>query len=558
MENSKIYYNFLYAVVFVFPFLFGGYYVFSCTALSVALAVGLLVLLWNKKQLVISKSFPTIVFLAVTILYFISRFWAIDKSMAFEGALKYLCLFLFIVSLWQIDEEDRENLFGAIPISATVMTVGSALLGLIPQLHSRFYDAIGDLNGTFEYANAYAIFLLIAIVVLIFNHKSKLLSVGCAIVCCYGIYASNSRAVWLLSVFVLLSLAIYFAFVKLGDKKNRIIFIASIVTIIIVVSVVLWKFGYIDKLLNYLNTDGSLNERYLYYKDCFLYSLKHPFGKGAYAFYYGQPQFQSAYYYAIDVHCDYLQLMIEIGIVPAVLFVVMLITQLFSKNNSLLKKFVLLIIAMHSAVDYDLQFLSIFFILILTLDFKNSKSIKINSKLVVTSVSAVVIIINALVGVSNFCNYIGKHDKSVYFYKNTPSMLVLMHSTNQQQIGYDYATDILSINDSIFEANNVLANIYAENDRYDEAISQMELVIKKDPRTMQHYKNYIDLCIAAMDYYEKEGENSKVQACREKISSVSKRIDELKENTDKRGIKYGRKQDFDVGEKYIKIIETIN
>lgn len=476
--------------------------------------------------------------------------------MALEGFLKYLCILLFVVSLWQIDSEDREKLLDAIPLSAALMTFLSVFLGLFSSLHMRFYDANEDLHGFFEYANAYAVFLLMGLIILAFRHRNKLLSVFFAIPCVYGIYASNSRAVWFCSIFTALILVGYILLKKADTKKKKIILIFIASAMLIAVAVTLAATGYLEKIFNYINTDGSLNERYLYYKDALLYSLKHPFGKGAYAFYFAQPQFQSAYYYAMDVHNDYLQIMIEAGIIPSLMFIALLVMQIFSKNNAPVKKLVVMAIALHCAFDYDLQFASIFFVLTLCIDYPNIKEFKVNSKLVAVLITTVIIGMNSIIGISNFLNYTGKHDKSVYFYKNTPSMLILMESTNQQQAGYDYAVDILSINDSVFEANNVLSNIYAQNERYDEAIEQMELVIEKDPRTMQHYKDYIDLCIEAENYYKKEGESEKAQRCTEKILSVPKQLDNLKKNTDIRGIKYGRKQKFSVGKKYIKKINS--
>ncbi|MGN1328719.1 MAG: O-antigen ligase family protein [Eubacterium sp.] len=476
--------------------------------------------------------------------------------MALEGFLKYLCIFLFVISLWQIDSNDRERLLDAVPLSAAIMTFLAIILGLFSDLHLRFYDANEDLHGFFEYANAYAVFLLVGLIILIFRHKNKILSVICAIPCIYGIYASNSRAVWILSIFMLIIIAGYFTLKKTDTKKKKIIFFSVVSAVLIVGVAVLAFTGYLEKIFNYINTDGSVNERYLYYKDALLYSMKHPFGKGAYAFYFAQPQFQSAYYYAMDVHNDYLQIMIEAGIIPSLMFIALLVMQFFLKKNTPVKKFVLMAIAIHCAFDYDLQFASIFFILTLCIDYPRIEEVKINSKLIAIVITAVIIGMNSIIGISNFLNYTGKHDKSVYFYKNTPSMLILMESTNQQQSGYDYATDILSINDSIFEANNVLSNIYAENQRYEEAIEQMEIVIEKDPRTMQHYRDYIDLCVEAEKYYKKEGENEKSQSCIEKILSVPNKIKDLKDNTDERGIKYGRKQKFNLGKEYKKIIKS--
>lgn len=554
MKNSLS--KLLFAILLIFPFFVGGYYIFTCSAVSIILAIGLLVCIIKNKAINISKSYAAVCFAVITFFYLINRFWAVDSSMALEGFLKYLCILLFVVSLWQIDSEDREKLLDAIPLSAALMTFLSVFLGLFSNLHMRFYDANEDLHGCFEYANAYAVFLLTGLIILAFRHRNKFLSVFFAIPCVYGIYASNSRAVWFCSIFTALILIGYILLKKADTKKKKIILIFIASAMLIAVGVTLTATGYLEKIFNYINTDGSLNERYLYYKDALLYSLKHPFGKGAYAFYFAQPQFQSAYYYAMDVHNDYLQIMIEAGIIPSLMFIAMLVMQIFSKNNAPVKKLVVMAIALHCAFDYDLQFASIFFVLALCIDYTNIKEFKVNSKLVAVLITTVIIGMNSIIGISNFLNYTGKHDKSVYFYKNTPSMLILMESTNQQQAGYDYAVDILSINDSIFEANNVLSNIYAQNERYDEAIEQMEIVIEKDPRTMQHYKDYIDLCIEAENYYKKEGESEKAQRCTEKILSVPKQLDNLKKNTDIRGIKYGRKQKFSVGKKYIKKINS--
>ena len=112
------------------------------------------------------------------------------------------------------------------------------------------------------------------------------------------------------------------------------------------------------------------------------YILKHPFGKGAYAFYFAQSKFQSAYYYAVDVHCDLLQYAIEIGIIPAVLFAIVVVKQLFSKQNSSLQKFVLTAIMLHSLFDYDLQFISVLFVLLLCFDYPNIEEKEVDSKLI--------------------------------------------------------------------------------------------------------------------------------------------------------------------------------
>ena len=83
----------------------------------------------------------------------------------------------------------------------------------------------------------------------------------------------------------------------------------------------------------------------------------------------------------------------------------------------------------------------------------------------------------------------------------------------------------------------------------------MELVIEKDPRTMQHYRDYIDLLVKASKYYEERGETKKSQIYKDKIACVDDMVSDIKNHTSKRGVLYGRKQNFEIGKKYKKIIK---
>lgn len=555
MKLKSNYSRMLGVILTLFPFFVGGYYVFYTAAVAVILTVGLLFYFFVANKVKISRSFTGLVMAFIALMYLLTGFWAVDKSMFIHGFLKIFTVILFMLSVWQLDGDDKDGLLNCVPIGAASMTVITGICGFFDFGKSLFYDSLDDLHGAFEYANAFAVYLLAAVIVLIFNNWKWYAKLPCAAVCIWGIYKSNSRAVWLVGAGILLLIALRFICKRLKTKKAISAFFACAFLAVVVAMIIMYKIGYIDKIINYLNTDGSLNERYLYYSDALRYILKHPFGKGAYAFYFAQPQFQSAYYYAIDVHCDLLQIAIEAGILPALLFAAVIIKQLLSKNNSVMQKFVIGALFLHSLVDYDLQFTVLFFILVLCFEYDNYKTAEIKGKLIPIVLASVIIAFNAIIGMSAYYNFIGKHDKSVYLYKNTTSLLILMQSTNEQQAGYDYAKTILSLNDNIFEANNTLSGIYAANNRYDEAIEQMELVLDKDPRTMSHYEAYIDLLVDAIKYYDERGEEEQSLSCKQKIVGVNGRISELKKNTSQRGILYGRKQRFRIGKKYKSLIK---
>lgn len=551
--NSKMS-KLLFAILLFFPFFVGGYYVFYSAAVGIVLLIALLVHIFKTKSIKYSKSFTFFVLLFMSVMYFLTKFWAVDKSMSIHGFVKFFTAFLFTLAIIQISREERQQLLYSVPITAVIMTVFTELMGFTEFGRNRFYDNIGDLHGAFEYANAFAIYLLIAFIIALCSNIKIPFKLVTIVVCAYGIYKSNSRAVWMISAVMLVLIVLCYVF-KNVSKSTRKLIVILIFLFGVLSFIILYRFGIVEKVFNYINTDGSFNERYLYYTDTLRYILKHPFGKGAYAFYFAQSKFQSAYYYAIDVHCDLLQYAIEIGVIPAILFAVVVVKQLFSKQNSLLQKLVMTAIILHSLFDYDLQFISILFVLLLCFDYPNIQEKEIDSKLIPTVIVSVFAVLYVVIGLSAFCNYIGDHQKSVYYYKNTPSLIILMQSTNDKQSAYVIAQEILKRNDSVYEPNNVMANIYSADNKYGKAIKQMELVIEKDPRTMQHYRDYIDLLVKANKYYEERGETEKSQNCKNKIASVDDMIMELKENTAARGILYGRKQNFEIGKKYKKIIK---
>ena len=558
MKTDKFHFYSLLAVFTLFPFCVGGYYTFYCALGGIVLAALLLVSVFRTKKLNVSLGVSAAVLALVAVSYLVVKFWALDKTMSLYGFVKFVVPLLFALNLWQVDGDDRPKLLYTLPFSAALMTVISFALGHIDSLHSRFYDNMGDLHGFFEYANGFAIYLLVAAVIAVLKPKKGAgaiaLDTACAVICAFGIYLTDARAVYVLSAGIIVLGALAFSYGKCKTKKAKTVFVSSAAAVLAVCAVVLAASGLGAKVAHAVLTDRSVVERGLFWKDAFMYALHHPFGKGEYAFYYVQKEIQSAAYYAIDVHNDFIQMAVEIGFVPAVLFVAMLVKSFFSKSTTLLHKLVLAAISTHAFFDYDLQFISIFLVLVLCLDFGREKEIEIKSKLIPSLICIALVVLNIVTGLASFYNYVGDQKKSVYYYKNTSALVVLMLRTNSQQEGYELASELLDINDNIFEANNVLSRIYAANQRYDEAIKQMELVLKKSPCDMEYYEEYIDLCKTAADYYAAEKDEDMKSVCLEKIAAVPETLDRLEKNTPEKAKKYGRKQSFEIDGEHMKLV----
>ena len=142
----------LFVILFLFPFFVGGYYVFYSAVVGIVLAVLLLINIFKFKEIKYSASFTFFVLMFMSVMYFVTKFWAVDKSMAIHGFVKFFSAFLFVVTLIQIDKDEQKTLLCSVPLTAVVMTVFTYLMGFTAFGKNRFYDNIGDLHGTFEFA----------------------------------------------------------------------------------------------------------------------------------------------------------------------------------------------------------------------------------------------------------------------------------------------------------------------------------------------------------------------------------------------------------------------
>ena len=72
----------------------------------------------------------------------------------------------------------------------------------------------------------------------------------------------------------------------------------------------------------------------------------------------------------------YLQVALDVGIIPCIMFVSIIIRSLLSDDVDEDNKIILCLIMVHSLFDFDLQFISIFFILLLCMDIYDGKKSK--------------------------------------------------------------------------------------------------------------------------------------------------------------------------------------
>jgi tetratricopeptide (TPR) repeat protein len=521
---------FLKGFMFFTPFLFGGYHMFVSAFMSVVLCVFLLVCtVMENSKAKLQITVTTAVMMLVPLSYLAVNLWAVDSGTAIYGFIKFLPIALFAVAVSFYSTSERQELLQVMPYSAVAMGVISYLLSFIPECESFFLVA-SRLGGFFQAPNAFAAYCLAGVALLLLKNKLTYKEWIMSAVLVALIFLTGSRTVF---VFML---AVSIALLIRVSPKNRIRLIALVgaaVAVSIVVVIATDSVQTVGRYLTISLESSTLLGRVLYYKDAVIQILRHPFGLGYYGYYYSQGSFQSGVYSVAFVHNEALQMLLDIGWIPSVVFFFVLGKSFFSKNTSFAQKTVLFIIFGHSMFDFDLQFISVFLVLILTLDFDTRKlcSVKMTD-MVMFAVTVVVVLTNLYFGIVNSLYLMGKYEQVEKIYgADTQSEIQLMINEKDYDKIIVYAESILSRNEYVAVAYDAAANYFFSKGKFTQVIELKEKAIECARYSIVEYDDFCSKLIQAINIYRANGDSKSVSYCEKQLLEVYDRLENVKETT---------------------------
>ena len=365
---------FLYDLMFLFPFFSGGFPEYVCIGFCVLLICILITHINKNKFILLNLNLQSMSIVIFTAAYLIALPFAVDWGAALVGFFKFLPLLPFMLIIMQISPEAKHNLLLTVPFAGAVLTVFGAPMYFFEPLYSNFYTNY-RFHGGFGYANTFAIFLLCGLIITIFSFSSfhkKWIPPLIAAILITGLLLSGSRTVFIITAILIAALSFKLKFAR------KFVFPAFAVLAAAAAAYAYFS----DNLTNvahYLTSfldSKTLVIRFVYYYDALPLIIKHPFGLGYNGYKYIQYSIQSTVYSVAFIHNEYLQFLLDIGWIPAILFFVGWIKSLISRNTSMLQKFLLAAIGLHIFLDFDLQFLSVFCIAVLCFDFEKGKHFK--------------------------------------------------------------------------------------------------------------------------------------------------------------------------------------
>lgn len=531
------------------PFLAGGFYTYMSMLSVVVLVLALIKQCRIKKKLKIVLNLNFVTVLSIVISYCVTPLWAADKGMAIFGILRFCPLFLMALLLMQYENSQKDDWYILLPLSGAVLTLVSCMAWIIPAAQN-FVLVNGRLSGFLQYPNTFAAFLLTGLSVLGTKRPRSIADIFLVGLLIAGVFFSGSRISVLLLLFLPLIVAIF------CKKKIPGVLLLLIASLCFFVFALLYN----GSQITFLGRDiGSLFVRFLYYKDAIPVIFKHPFGLGYMGYRALETTFQTSRYTVSFVHSGLLQMFLDIGWIPSILFVSAVIKTLSSPNVSPTSKSVLSIMSAHALFDFDLQFFLFWAICLICLDFENGTVYQIElSRPVAIVFTSVVLAISIWLGCADWLYQIGSYHAALKLTPFHTDALVSAMKTTNDPLYLDFLADkILSMNPTHALAYSAKANAAYARGQVAEMIRYKEKAIQLTPYTTEEYCDYIEKLYSILELYVRNGDDKSAGYCLEKILSVPSIMREVAARTDPLAYKTGNNSELILPDEYQLLISAL-
>lgn len=532
----------------------GGFNEYVSCALSAVISVLLIIKIARNRNLVVNINITSLSIAVITLFYLISCFYAIDSGMAFVGFLKFLPVLMYMLLLMQ-DKRVKEQLIVLLPYTALALGVLSLVLAFIPA--TRDYFTVSDrLAGFFQYPNTFALFLLVGELTALSKEKLKPIDIISALLLIILLLFTGSRAVFILAVFS----NVLIIFFRKG-KKVKILLGIVVAVLAVAVLLLLPLFNNSEIFSRYFTisfTESTFVGRLLYYFDAFPLILSHPFGLGYMGYYYVQQSIQTGVYSVMFIHNDFLQLLLDVGWIPCLLFVVGIIKSFFRKGNSAGKRIILLTVFLHCLFDFDLQFISMFFILLLFLNYNDGKQLELKKGAVFVFSFVITGLLSLYFAVALGLAHFGFNQAAdSMFPGNTQNKVDLLIAEDDIVAQNEIADRIISQNEYVQIAYSAKARYAFSQGDFESLISYKNKIFQIAPFSYDEYEDYCYMLIQGIQLYKQAGDEYSTEVCEQQLLKTADRLDRLDDKLSNLGRKIVDQPKTDLPDDIVKYINSL-
>lgn len=532
----------------------GGFNEYVGCVLSATISVLLIVKIAQNRNLVVNINITSLSIAVITLLYLISCFYAIDSGMAFVGFLKFLPVLLYMLLLMQ-DKGIKERLIALLPYVALALGVLSLVLMYIP-ITKDYFTVSERMAGFLQYPNTFALFLLVGELTALSKEKLKPIDIISALLLIILLLFTGSRAVFILAVFS----NVLIIFFRKG-RKNKIILCTVLAALVLAVLLLLPLLKSNEIFSRYFTIsfgESTFVGRLLYYADAFPVILRHPFGLGYMGYYYVQQSIQTGVYSVMFIHNDFLQLLLDVGWIPCLLFVVGIIKSFFRKGNSAGKRIILLTVFLHCLFDFDLQFISMFFILLLFLNYNDGKQLELKKGAVFVFSFVITGLLSLYFAVALGLAHFGFNQAAdSMFPGNTQNKVDLLIAEDDIVTQNEIADRIISQNEYVQIAYSAKARYAFSQGDFESLISYKNKIFQIAPFSYDEYEDYCYMLIQGIQLYKQAGDEYSTEVCEQQLLKTADRLDRLDDKLSNLGRKIVDQPKTDLPDDIVKYINSL-
>lgn len=532
----------------------GGFNEYVGCVLSAIISVLLIVKIAQNRNLVVNINITSLSIAVITLLYLISCFYAIDSGMAFVGFLKFLPVLLYMLLLMQ-DKGIKEHLIALLPYVALALGVLSLVLMYIP-ITKDYFTVSERMAGFLQYPNTFALFLLVGELTALSKEKLKPIDIISALLLIILLLFTGSRAVFILAVFS----NVLIIFFRKG-RKNKIILCTVLAALVLAVLLLLPLLKSNEIFSRYFTIsfgESTFVGRLLYYADAFPVILRHPFGLGYMGYYYVQQSIQTGVYSVMFIHNDFLQLLLDVGWIPCLLFVVGIIKSFFRKGNSAGKRIILLTVFLHCLFDFDLQFISMFFILLLFLNYNDGKQLELKKGAVFVFSFVITGLLSLYFAVALGLAHFGFNQAAdSMFPGNTQNKVDLLIAEDDIVTQNEIADRIISQNEYVQIAYSAKARYAFSQGDFESLISYKNKIFQIAPFSYDEYEDYCYMLIQGIQLYKQAGDEYSTEVCEQQLLKTADRLDRLDDKLSNLGRKIVDQPKTDLPDDIVKYINSL-
>jgi len=526
----------------IFPFLQGANELHIVFILDIVLLCLLLYKINQTKKFIFTKDIKFIFILLWSVSYLFTMLWSVDKELSWLGFLKFFTVPLFLITIMQYKytPEQKSKWFDAVAKVGAVMVLLILIVSLFERIitgENNLFFYQNRLAGFFNYANSFALFLLIGIIITGFKKELNLIDFVVTNLLLIGIFLTNSRAIMIITSFAYLLILIF----NKESRKKNFINLGIMIVVTLAVTFIMKNFGVANRISSGNSSEWLL--RMLYYKDALRMAAKNIFGHGYMAWWYMQEGLQTGAYDAQFVHNGLLQIVVDVGIIPAVLIVITFIMGFFDKKVVVRDKVLMLIILGHSLIDFNMEFMAITLVLFMTLEFDKKQELTKtrNIKIIIYGCGLIYTFFAIITILSHFGQYTLVN--SIFPYSiSLNKELERVDNTRKLEISEELYTK----NKYFLNASRVLSQRQQYFGNYEKAHEYELWILNNEKYTMLNYIQYVQFLEKAINYYYNNKDIKEMKRYVDRLCSVENMIENVKETSDSLAYKIVHKPRLDI------------